>query len=213
VRGAHANGDPLTAFRVIQGNQFAFRTGCRTIVAMSLMPSEPVSVRRGGRPPRDRVALSPREARFVAEYLIDLNGAAAVKRAGYRFTSGAAVGASKLLRLPKIAAAVVDGQRARLAAANLRAEDVLLELRRIAFSDPRELFDEQGSLRPIGSWPADSAASVAAFETTDTQARSRRVKIKFWDKLGALNTLAKHFQLLEPQPPSGALVIRWEDDD
>lgn len=150
----------------------------------------------------------------MAEYLVDLNGAAAVKRAGYRFTTSAAVGASKLLKVPKIAAAVAEGQRARIAAADLRADDVLRDLGRIAFSDLRQLFDERGRLRPIETWPTDTAAAVSSVEKRQAKASSAEVvRIRFWDKLGALNTLAKHFQLLKDQPPSGALVLRWEDED
>lgn len=52
-------------------------------------------------PPRGDLPLTPRQARFVEEYVIDLNGLAAAIRAGYA-RKGAEVTASKLLRVPKV---------------------------------------------------------------------------------------------------------------
>ena len=56
--------------------------------------------------------LRPKQARFVQEYLIDLNGTHAAIRAGYAAPS-AEVTASQLLRFPKVAAAVDKALAAR----------------------------------------------------------------------------------------------------
>ena len=75
-------------------------------------------------------SLNPRQARFVEEYLVDLNGSAACIRAGYS-PRGASVTASQLLRLPKVSRAVEAAKRARSAAVGVDAEFVLVKLREI----------------------------------------------------------------------------------
>jgi phage terminase small subunit len=59
--------------------------------------------------------LTPKQQRFVDEYLVDLNATAAYKRAGYRCKTDAvaASAASELLRFPKVAAALRAAQKAR----------------------------------------------------------------------------------------------------
>jgi len=53
---------------------------------------------------------TPKQKRFVEEYLIDFNGAQAAIRAGYS-KKGADVQASQLLVIPKIAKAVEEGKK------------------------------------------------------------------------------------------------------
>lgn len=60
---------------------------------------------------KNKDGLTPRQARFVEEYLIDFNGAAAARRAGYKTER---LAAHKLLRKPAVAKAVSEG-RARIA--------------------------------------------------------------------------------------------------
>lgn len=57
----------------------------------------------------DPSELNVKQRRFVEQYLIDLNGTQAAIRAGYSH-NGAEVTGHRLLRHPKIAALVVEGQ-------------------------------------------------------------------------------------------------------
>jgi phage terminase small subunit len=59
--------------------------------------------------------LTPKQQRFVQEYLVDLNGAAAYRRAGYTVGSDtvARVEACRLLANPNVAAAIQAAQQAR----------------------------------------------------------------------------------------------------
>lgn len=152
--------------------------------------------------------LTPKERRFVAEYPIDLNGAAAAVRAGYAKGS-AKVTASRLLKKPEIKAALQDKVEQHVAAVaeatastDLTAARVLEELRRIAFSDPRALFDAQGNLKPIQDLTAEQAAAIGSFEVLIKNAKGNDGamdlvhKFKLWDKPKALEMLAKHFMLL-----------------
>ncbi len=58
------------------------------------------------------MSLTPKQARFVEEYLIDLNATAAAKRAGYSERTAYAQG-QRLLKHVEIAAAVQKAQEAR----------------------------------------------------------------------------------------------------
>ena len=81
----------------------------------------------------------------------------------------------------------------------ISAENALREIARIAFSDARKLFDENGNLKTIADLDDDTAAAIAAVDVmTKTDGESIAccvVKIRFWDKNAALEKLAKHFSL------------------
>lgn len=71
--------------------------------------------------------MSPRQTRFVHEYLIDRNGAAAAVRAGYSQRTARQI-AYELLTRPHIAAAVCEGEARIAADAQVTREKVLAEL-------------------------------------------------------------------------------------
>lgn len=63
-----------------------------------------------------------------------------------------------------MAAVAAEGKRHQSEETGLDAIRVLEELRRIAFSDVRRLFDDDGRLRDIHTLNAEDAACVAAVE-------------------------------------------------
>lgn len=77
------------------------------------------------------MAMTPKQQRFVEEYLIDLNATRAAIRAGYS-TSGASVEGTRLLANANIASAVAAGRAAVSEHALVTASDVLRGLRREA---------------------------------------------------------------------------------
>ena len=83
------------------------------------------------------MALTPRQQRFVEEYLVDLNATQAAIRAGYA-VSGASVEGVRLLGNAKIAEAVAEARKMQSERVNLRADDVVRELMKIGFSDIRK---------------------------------------------------------------------------
>ncbi len=82
--------------------------------------------------------LNDRQARFVAEYLVDLNATQAAIRAGYSPPS-ARTQAADLLPNPNLAAAIAEAQAARGRRTEVTADRVVLELARVAFGDPRRV--------------------------------------------------------------------------
>jgi phage terminase small subunit len=155
------------------------------------------------------MALTAKQRRFVAEYLIDLNGCEAAIRCGYA-PKAAASQASRLLTDVNILAAVELGKRKQLEKADLTATRVLEELRRLVFSNVQDLFDEVGNLKPIQDLTREQAASIASLEVIKKNAEAGDGhidvvhKIKVWDKTRSLELAAKHFKLLTD-------VLRIED--
>lgn len=147
-------------------------------------------------------ALSPKHARFVAEYLIDLNAAAAARRAGYAPLNSDVEGA-RLLVSAGVAQAVAEGKARQMAGAELSAARVLEELRRVGYANARDYFHgDDGRLKHPHELTAEQAAAIGGLEVviknvaagdghTDTVH-----KVKFWPKVHALELLAKHFALL-----------------
>jgi phage terminase small subunit len=71
--------------------------------------------------------VTPKQQRFIVEYTVDLNAAAAARRAGYSSRTAEAIG-SRLLRNVKVAAAVCAALAERAERADLDAEYVLRRL-------------------------------------------------------------------------------------
>ena len=78
-------------------------------------------------------ALPEKRARFVREYLIDLNGTQAAIRAGYSPRS-AFVQACNLLKDHKVARAVAAGARRKSDELQVTQDDVIRELAKLAFA-------------------------------------------------------------------------------
>ena len=85
--------------------------------------------------------LSPKQLRFVSEYLIDLNATAAASRTGYSDPNYG----RQLLSFPNVAEAIQESKAARSRRTEINADRVLEELAAIALSDIRDLmsWDEQ----------------------------------------------------------------------
>lgn len=145
--------------------------------------------------------MTPKQQRFIAEYRKDLNGTQAAIRAGYSKRTAASI-AEELLRKPEIAQAVAEKTQAQLESADLSAERTLEEMRRLAFSNVQDLFDDKGDLIPIHLLTREQAASISSLEVIMKNATAgdgkidRVLKIKVWDKPKVMEMLGKHFALL-----------------
>lgn len=165
------------------------------------------------------LALKPKQARFVAEYLKDLNATQAAIRAGYSARTARAIGHENLTK-PDIAAAIAAATQKQLAGAELTAARVLEEMRRVAFSDVRALYKDDGTLRAIHELTPEQSAAIASIEVVHKNLTAGDgqvdtvIKVKAWDKPRSLEMLAKHFGLLtEKVEHSGGLDIRWQGED
>jgi phage terminase small subunit len=82
--------------------------------------------------------LSPKQARFVEEYICDLNATQAAIRAGYSQHTAYSIGYD-LLRNPEVEAAIAEAQTKRGEKAEFTAFDVFKRWATIATADPNEL--------------------------------------------------------------------------
>lgn len=146
--------------------------------------------------------LNKKHQRFVAEYLKDLNATRAATRAGYSKKTAGSQG-ERLLKKAEIAAAVAAGQATHLEKLDITAERVLEELGRLAFVDPRKFFDEHGNLLNVSKVDAVTASAIAEFVILKENLIAGDGKndivyrVKWADKIRALELLAKRFGLLK----------------
>ena len=159
--------------------------------------------------------LTPKQQRFVAEYLKDLNATQAAIRAGYSAKTARSVGAENLTK-PGIMAAVTEGQARQLVAAGLTAVDTKEAIRRQVCGDVRRLFDEHGNFRPIHTLSAEEAALIAGFVVVIKNAAGgdghtdRVLKVRFKDPAPYVQLAMKHLGLFRDKVEVEHRVT-WED--
>lgn len=96
--------------------------------------------------------LTPKKARFVDEYLVDLNATQAAIRAGYSAKTAYSSG-QRLLKDVGIQAALSKAQSSRSERTKIDADWVLTRLAEEADADLAELYDDNGDLKPVKDWP------------------------------------------------------------
>lgn len=147
------------------------------------------------------MALTPKQQRFVAEYLIDLNATQAAVRAGYSAKT-AKQQASRLLTNVDVAAAVA-GRRDKISGKlEITQESIATELAKLGFSNMADYMRPGPDGDPYLDFSAlsrDQAAALTEVTVEDFKdgrgedARDvRRVKFKLADKRAALVDLGKH---------------------
>jgi phage terminase small subunit len=119
--------------------------------------------------------MTPKQTRFVSEYLIDLNATKAAIRAGYSRKTAKSIGQENLTK-PDIFARISACQEILLAKNAITADNVLQELARLAFFDVRNLFAPDGSLLPIHKLDRDTAAGIAGFELVEVEIPKRLLR-------------------------------------
>lgn len=145
------------------------------------------------------MALSDQQRAFIAEYLKDRNGTQAAIRAGYSKRSAYSQ-AERLLRKDEIREAVAAGMERIGDRCELTAERTLREVARVAFFDPRKLFNSDGSPKEITELDDDTAAAVAGLEVIEQFEGTGKDRVftgylkkyKIADKNSALDKAMKH---------------------
>lgn len=124
--------------------------------------------------------------------------------------------ASRLVKEPEVRARIDELSVKFCEVATLSAARVLEELKRLAFTDGRDFFDELGNLKPIAQLTPEQGSQLASFEVIKKNAAAGDGlidtvhKFKVWDKTKALEMLCKYFGLLtEKVEHSGDVSFRW----
>lgn len=167
--------------------------------------------------------LNPKQARFVAEYLIDMNATQAAIRAGYSKRTAKAQG-SRLLTNADVAAAVQARQGRLAEKLEVTQERVIAELAKIGFANMADYMTVDSRGDPALDFSAltrDQAAALTEVTVDDyvegrgENARDvRRVKFKLADKRAALVDLGKHLGMFtERVEHSGSVTIQATPHD
>jgi phage terminase small subunit len=156
--------------------------------------------------------LTPRQARFVEEYLVDLNASQAAVRSGYKGDPNT-VG-PRLLADVGIRSLVEQAQAQRSQKVELTQERVLLELKRLALFDIRKIFNADGTLKRVVDLDDDTAAAIMSVEMveigTDGQLAISK-KFKASDKKGALELTMRHMGMLNDKLEITMPTVRIKD--
>lgn len=153
--------------------------------------------------------VTPKQERFVQEYLVDLNATQAAIRAGYSQATAKSIGQENLTK-PDIQEAIAAAQQERAKRTGITQDRVLQELARIAFFDLRTLYREDGSLKAMSELDDNAAAVLAGVDVVETKGNAaiggedgiRHIpeyvkKVKIPDKVGALGLAMRHLGMLK----------------
>lgn len=139
-----------------------------------------------------------KQKRFCDEYLIDSNATAAAIRAGYS-AKGARAVSSRMLTYTYIKEYLAEKQHVTAKNLDITREGVIRVLHNLINFDPRKLFDAIGNLKPVSEIDNESIMAIAGIEINEdttkpkgkTIIKSTTAKLKFSDRLAAVNALLK----------------------
>lgn len=147
--------------------------------------------------------LTKKQEIFVAEYLVHLDATRAAIAAGYSAKSASNIG-YLLLQNPRVSEKIAAKTGKRLGKLEITADRVLQETARLAFLDPRKFYKDDGTLKTVPELDDDTAAALAGMDIEEAfqhfapgQAKPTGIikKIKFTQKIQALELLGKHLKL------------------
>ena len=159
--------------------------------------------------------LTPKQIRFVDEYLVDLNATQAAIRAGYS-TKTAHVTGPENLGKPRIAEEISRRQKDLQRRTEVTQERVVMELARVAFADATDYVQvetriiNRGEVKvPIelavhketAELSADQRAAIASIKQG-----ANGVEIKLHDKIKALELLGRHIGMFNDKLEVKAIV-------
>ena len=144
--------------------------------------------------------LSPKQKRFCQEYMKDLNGTQAAIRAGYSKKTAKEIAAQNLskLNIQEFIQKLQDKIKERN---NITVDKLISELVNIYDINPADIYDKKGNLKPIQDLPENITRAIREIEVVERysgksiQIQTR--KIKFHNKLEAIEKLARHIGFYE----------------
>ncbi|WP_333571326.1 terminase small subunit [Sphingomonas sp.] len=146
------------------------------------------------------MSLTPKQQRFVEEYLIDLNATQAAIRAGYSQQTAHAIGHENLSK-PEVTAAIAEAKADRSERTRIDAAWVLTRLAEEAEADMSDLYDEAGALKPVKDWPViwrkGLVAGIKAVEERDERGNVVGMvrEVKLSDRIKRIELIGKHIDV------------------
>ena len=146
--------------------------------------------------------LNLKQKSFVLEYLIDKNATQAAIRAGYSKKTAKQIGHRLLTNVyieKKLKQQIALQEKRTL----ITTDEIIIELKKIAFLDIRGAFTDQGMLKDLQDIPEDVAHAMAGIEVmelydgrgNDREKIGYTKKIKLCSKVHALELLGKHLKM------------------
>lgn len=135
------------------------------------------------------MTLTPKQSRFVEEYLVDLNATQAAVRAGYSERTANEQGA-RLLANVSVAQAIAAAQDERSSRTQMDADQVLRELGQIGFFDPAALRGVRGP-EDVAALPPEVRRVIVGWSWD----KHGNFVVKLASKMTALELLGRHFSM------------------
>ena len=146
--------------------------------------------------------LTPKQMRFVDEYMIDFNATQAAIRAGYSEKTANTIGAQNLAKL-SIQAEIARRQKDLQRRTEVSQERVVKELARVAFADATDYVQVETRTAEKNDGTELSYQTVTLTETAELSVDQRAaiagikqgangVEVKLHDKIKALELLGRH---------------------
>ncbi|QDC37085.1 terminase small subunit [Sphingobium fuliginis] len=161
--------------------------------------------------------MTPKQQRFVEEYLIDLNATQAAIRAGYSARTANEQGA-RLLANVSVRSAIADAKTKRSEETQVNAAWLLARLAQESVADLADLYDERGNVKPVKDWPLIWRQGLVAGIEVETIGAGAGIvtKLKISDRIKRLELIGKHIDVQafkEKLEVAGAmtLIINQED--
>lgn len=159
-------------------------------------------------------ALNAKHLRFVDEYIVDLNATQAAIRAGYSPKTAKQQG-HRLLTYVDVQRAIEAKRKEVAGDLGITRERVLKEMAKLAFSDLRQLYNEDGGLKHPHEWPEGAAGAISGMELVEEfgdgpdgkKLIGYTKKLKLWDKGKQLENLLKHLGMDQDKPADVAVDL------
>lgn len=172
--------------------------------------------------------LTPKQARFVQEYLVDLNATQAAIRSGYSAKTAKSIGQENLTK-PDIVSAIETAQNKRAESVGITAERVLRELALIGFSNMLDYIqpsEDGGAFVDLSALTREQAAAIGEVTVDTYQERKpdgkdgetrtvKKIKFKLADKRAALVDVGRHLGMFKDKvemtgAAGGPMVFAWQ---